>query len=675
VTPTPREKVVILGGGMAALTAAFELSRPGWRDRFQSITVHQMGWRLGGKGASGRGLHDRIEEHGLHLWLGFYENAFRLLQECYAELGRPAGAPLARWDDALKKASFVVLEEWHDGAWKHWPISYPEDDRVPGVRDPNDRPVAIWDYLKRGLELMVSLTRDAGLPADPAHAGLQAAVSLAAGLPDDPAAHDRAHHGALAETLDVFKGWFGRSLPRTDRARRLGALIEIIGAAIRGILRDGVLTHGLAAIDDEDFIKWLKRHGASDEAVSSPVLRGGYDLAFAFRDGDPARPALAAGQAVLSSMRFFFAYKGAIFWKMQAGMGDTVFAPLYLVLKARGVDFRFFHRVKNLRLSPDRRTIAAVEIARQVDLLDEAAGYDPLVDVDGLPSWPSEPRREQIRDGEQLRGHNLESFWDPWPDRGALTLRAGEDFDRLIFGISLGSVPYVCRELVEHSVPWQDMVKHVKTVQTQALQLWLTADAAELGWPLEQADLSGWVEPFDTYADMRQLLPLERWPAPRRPRSIAYFCNVMATPDPLPAPPDPAFAAAADAQVRQSSIDFLRREVGHLWPRAMDPRTGDFRWELLVSDDETKGVERLASQFWRANVDPSERYVQSLPGTGRYRLRTDRTGYPNLYIVGDWIDTSFNVGCVEAAVMSGLLASHAISGRPPLEDIVGYRHP
>ena len=50
-----REKLVILGGGAAAITAAFELSRPGWQDRFESITLYQMGWRLGGKGASGRG--------------------------------------------------------------------------------------------------------------------------------------------------------------------------------------------------------------------------------------------------------------------------------------------------------------------------------------------------------------------------------------------------------------------------------------------------------------------------------------------------------------------------------------------------------------------------------------------------------------------------------------------
>ena len=145
--PGGRERLVILGGGAAAITAAFELSRPGWRDRFESITVYQVGWRLGGKGASGRGRHGRIEEHGLHLWLGFYENAFRVMQDCYAELGRPPGAPLARWDDAFKKSSRVVLEDPHRGTWAHWPILYPEDDRVPGV--PRSRRSAIRHVVLR----------------------------------------------------------------------------------------------------------------------------------------------------------------------------------------------------------------------------------------------------------------------------------------------------------------------------------------------------------------------------------------------------------------------------------------------------------------------------------------------------------------------------------------------
>ena len=49
--------------------------------------------------------------------------------------------------------------------------------------------------------------------------------------------------------------------------------------------------------------------------------------------------------------RLVLAYSGAIFQKMQAGMGDTIFAPYYQVLEKIGVKFRFFHAVKALRLS------------------------------------------------------------------------------------------------------------------------------------------------------------------------------------------------------------------------------------------------------------------------------------------------------------------------------------
>src|SRR5437899_1614990 len=96
--PTPREtsgrpskiRVAVVGGGCAGMAAAFELSRPEHDGRYE-VAVYQTGWRLGGKGASGRGPRDRIEEHGLHVWLGFYENAFRLMRECYGELGRDPG--------------------------------------------------------------------------------------------------------------------------------------------------------------------------------------------------------------------------------------------------------------------------------------------------------------------------------------------------------------------------------------------------------------------------------------------------------------------------------------------------------------------------------------------------------------------------------------------------------
>ncbi len=75
---------------MAGLAAAWRLSEPGWEERFSRITVYQRGWRLGGKGASSRGSNGRIEEHGLHIWLGYYENSFRMVRQVYAELDRAA---------------------------------------------------------------------------------------------------------------------------------------------------------------------------------------------------------------------------------------------------------------------------------------------------------------------------------------------------------------------------------------------------------------------------------------------------------------------------------------------------------------------------------------------------------------------------------------------------------
>ena len=65
----------------------------------------------------------------------------------------------------------------------------------------------------------------------------------------------------------------------------------------------------------------------------------------------------------------------------------------------------------------------------------------------------------------------------------------------------------------------------------------------------------------------------------------------------------------------------------------------------------------------------------SLPGSGRHRIKPGETGFDNLVIAGDWTDCGLNAGCVEAAVMSGRLAAHAVSGSPSLEDIVGYRRP
>ena len=104
----------------------------------------------------------------------------------------------------------------------------------------------------------------------------------------------------------------------------------------------------------------------------------------------------------------------------------------------------------------------------------------------------------------------------------------------------------------------------------------------------------------------------------------------------------------------------MERDVATLWPAAVVD-TG-FRWPLLCDGTHwaTNSSEQLDTQYWRANIDPSDRYVQSLPGTDQYRLHPGRTGFSNLVVAGDWTDSGLNAGCVEGAVRSGQLAAEAV---------------
>src|SRR5688572_8129187 len=152
-----RVRVAVIGGGCAALTTAFELTRPEQRGRYE-VTVYQQGWRLGGKGASGRGVADRIEEHGLHLWMGFYENAFRMMRECYAELGRdPQSCRIADWRDAFAPDHFCgAMDQAPDGKWSPWLVHFPSMPGLPGDRE-TPQALSVLDYLGRAMTLVVTL--------------------------------------------------------------------------------------------------------------------------------------------------------------------------------------------------------------------------------------------------------------------------------------------------------------------------------------------------------------------------------------------------------------------------------------------------------------------------------------------------------------------------------------
>lgn len=712
-----KHKLAVIGGGMSAMTAVFEItSQPGW-DQVYDITVYQSGFRLGGKGASGRNraMGDRIEEHGLHIFMGFYENAFRVLRACYEELDRPPGAPLRTWDEAFTPHDHIVLFEHHDGRWKAWPLPFARTAGTPG--DGALLP-PIWSYIPMILETMLRVlaafqleeSRFAGVlgkfvssarvqieaivddvlgaaslrgsvllralrssPSEPAGPLLERTpVKLFSGVirllrkalgtmgtGGGPPVNRRAFD-ALLPLMDHLRRevWheIGREAEVNDHARRTWILIDLMSTAIRGMIADELVfpPFPFEKADDLDYKNWLRKHGAQERTVESAPVNAIYDLVFSRQTG------ICAGSALRGSLRMMLTYKGSIFYKMQAGMGDVIFAPMYEVLRRRGVKFRFFHRLDDVRLSRDRTHAAALEFSRQATIKD-GAEYEPLYHVKGLPCWPSEPLWEQLVEGERLRseGVDLENFFDRRHDVEKVVLEVGRDFDSVVLGVSIGALPFVAREVVENSPKLKAAVQHVRTTPTQAVQLWFKPDLAGLGWDQPSPVSTAYAKPFDTWADMTHLAPREGF-GEGQVGNIAYLCGALSEPVLPRDVRDPHVVASKDTQ--RNAVDWLDRNVAPLWPRAA--RAAGLDHDALFDPEDRPGERRLEAQYIRCSVNPSDRYVLSVPGSTKYRPRTEETNLKNLFVTGDWLQTGIQGGCAEGAVMAGLQTSRAICGCP-----------
>jgi uncharacterized protein with NAD-binding domain and iron-sulfur cluster len=721
-----QKKIAILGGGVCSLVAAFELtSAPDWQD-YYDITIYQMGWRLGGKAASGRNrqLGDRIEEHGFHFWWSFYENAFHMIQQVYKELNRPPEVQLATWEEAFRPIEHSENMVFFNGRWQLVPSNYTKNPGTPGTNLDRALPTPA-EYICLFLDQMIGQikqTKFSNMAVEPPTSlklltrspwwnqlrkkiGTEfegAAINIGIGLlhlaralacwQDDVDFDlgDKIRFEAVDLLLKVFIEalWL---LSQDEIGTNLETYVTFVEtdyaiAIMRGMINDGLLENSFNTINDKDFRQWLGDNGAEQVTLDSYVVSGTYDMAFCYEDGDLLKPNVEAGSTLRIVLRMLLTYQGYFFYYMDAAMSEAVIAPIYLLLKRRGVNFKFFHRVENLHIGPDGRTIESVVIARQATPIN--GDYNPLYDVKGLPSWPNEPFYEQLVEGKTLSErievagveipkYNLESFWTPWQGVEKITLTHQQDYDLLILGIPLGSLPYICQELlaVEGKVGdrWRNMVKYVKTNQTQALQLWLSDTFAELGWPFQGigrplvGEFDTKPEYVDTWADMSQVIKRENWPAGFEPQDIAYFIGVLKDDfgPTLPPASDHNFPHQQFQRTKENSLGFLRENIQDLWPEATKP-DGPYPhaldWQILIDENEgQQGEQRLNSQFWRANIDPSERYVLSVAGSTQYRLKTDESGYDNLFLTGDWIYNGANVGFVDGAVTSGMRTSQAIT--------------
>ena len=681
-------KVAILGGGMGALATAFELSS---QPQYE-ITIHTLGWRLGGKCASSRGPNDRIEEHGIHGFLGSYYNACPMLAAVFSELARKPGSPLATFEEALVGLDALQMYRCPNGIPSVFSAHFPPDTKFPNPADP----VAIISIEE--LVVRVLAFFDRAHAAAPQHRHYnwlrQHFEDAAIALENAAIGSEQALSDALLPLLRrgyrTLRSLIFPLIETDDEAMEIFTIIDWAFALLTGVLADEIPAKGFDFLDDEVWSDWLLRHGAAKVTVESPMALNTINLAYQYPGGDTSKPAnMAAGAYVHWSLRGL-AFCGHAIYAFAAGTGETVIAPFYEVLRKRGVKFEFFSKVTSLNLNSTGTEIASVDIDIQATLAEGVSEYSPLMDPapKNLPSWPSEPNYAQLQQGVQMKAAqvDLESWWTPWTPVGTRTLVAGHDFDHVVFALSIGAVPHVCQQILKKSCEWTNMVSALPPVQTQAFQFWLSKSMFDLGWsvPLtghNTALADTYLKPFDGHCEMRHILKWEKWPADNEPKSLWYFCDEMPeVQTPVPPFSDHGFPARMRAKVAHSAIDYLNRAIGPLMPGAINNAThGEgapeaLDYSLLVDTREPPGLgeERFASQFWRANIDPTERYVPTPAGSTKWRLAAWQTGFSNLTIAGDWTYTGLNVGSVECAVMSGRLASHAISKKPALDEIWGY---
>jgi uncharacterized protein with NAD-binding domain and iron-sulfur cluster len=669
-----KKKIAILGGGCASMTAAYYLSNTPELRNALDITVYQMGWRLGGKGASGRraDMFDRIEEHGLHVWGGFYYNAFRMMRECYGALNRPPGPALTDVWNTFVPHDIVAWGEEVNDKWLNWILHVPSDSGKPG--EGSEYP-SLW----RQLERIIGWIRDAifdwphehvqSAARDPlsfrhefrlveeafeevtettAIAALDALVLVTSRLAEqseqDHAASDYAKVVMLVRSIDSWaEKMILKIIDSHDESRRIFVLVDLGLALVSGIIADRLYSAGFMTVDDYDLADWLGKHGATKETLASAPLRGYYDYFFAYEDGDVNKPRMSAGMGVAHLLRLVAGYKGSLFWKMQSGMGDAVFAPIYQLCRENGVKFEFFHRVDAIVPTSDGKSIATIRINKQVTLKDGT--YDPLVFPKSVPSWPSEPNWKFINDDEVAKirtgGVNLEDPWADWKG-SEVELHSGVDFDAAVLGLSIGAFGMVCRDIVATNATWATMVEKLQTIQTQALQLWFKKDVAGLGWSDGNTTGTAYAQPLESWSDMTGALGRETWPeGADKPQSVIYFCGPMQNPPAMPSGVDPQYGRSQGQKADENADAWAKANLPTLYP------------SMTPADE--------VSRYTRANYTPTERYVIDLPGTNQYRLEANTSGYDNLALAGDWLFTGLG-GAVESAVISGMQAARALAG-------------
>ena len=728
-----KQRIAIIGGGAAGLSTAFHLTQQEkWQSKYD-ITVYQMGWRLGGKGATGRDPdnHWRIEEHGIHGFCRFYFNTWEMMREVYAQLRRSKpGLPIPLMEQAFLPSSSSFSVEMVENRWTQNLRAMPRAKGRPWQAKPPT--VDKWHAIYGLLHDLA--TRGRGQLNDPAatthndlvdpdladtqaqtaeqhartiqQAVIAAAQNFAQQGQTDQATQLRSRmlaalqmlQGAEVEleaAIQQLQGGPGQALQRRPLLPQL-AQVDMFAALLKGLVAAKIWRKDFDVdeLDDIDYRAWLAQHGARDATLASGLVTTVPNILFAYPDGDSTQPPRLSTAAWLNwTLRSFLGH-GEYFYFMTAGTGETVVLPLFQLLRRRGVKFEFFHRLDRVATGiaqgQKQPSIKALHFERQARTVS-GQPYEPLHQLSfrhhkgrSYPVWPNQPLWDQLQYGKANRSRGVD--YEAWREGNdpvgsearTLTLGApGDDgFDQVVWALppsmidEIGDQPL--REL------WKPTTTHVTTTATQAAQLWLDQDTQELGWdrtqlvPAKSARYScaSMPNPLNGLVAFDDLIEQEDWPK-KGPKGLVYLCSQLA---PIPGADT---LQQALLRVRQSTAASLRT-LGVFMPAAraplsqrVDPRAIDFSHLYVPPEVNANGEQRLAYQYYRANIRPTEAYAQASPGSVKGRMMAWDTGLQNVVVAGDWIYNGFNLGSFESAVSGGRLAAFALIGGRP-EDILGF---
>ncbi len=750
-----KKRAVVLGAGPAGLSAALGLIDSGDYE----VHVYQMGWRAGGKCATGRDAgHYRTRQNGSHYLFGCYHNAFALIRRAH-EVLRDSDAPDrdeygSFFGDFVARNLLVGAQGYQRKASAQtdlgrWMRYLPQNMACPGeggkFATPFDYALMVAQYSAGTLlDLLVAAITEEG-EAPPVD-GCRLCLKLLPVSPFETSRYSKVVRAVLRPlrwafnqvcyawiwvwakllTLGVIlapasllrvvtSNWrvvplwfvdFLRGLTRllqrvaldqrdqvSDALQRLAILFELMLAGAVGFIVDELWKAGsFERIDDEDLRAWLKRHGAAEHAYRSSLVRTWYDATIAYEDGAEDRAFCSAGVAIQAMLRSLLTYKGAFAFQMRAEVGDSYIAPVVRALEILGVKFHFYHRVKTLEVSSRTRSVERISLVQQVASPPEKA---ELIEMEFGPASARQRRRAWPSTSKQPASAGakfpLDSYYSTCAHATVSLARrppgAADDasyFDTVVCALPLGVVEDVLIEqetrepLAAREGDYRELFRNVRLTESQAIRMWFKVGLDGLGWLHEPPILSGTDWPHSTWEDNSQSTEIQAFPDGEQPLTIATLFGALATGSANIR--DPGHFAAQHAAAEQAAKKFLcEGGLLRLWPGLLSqgaPPRPDLRspsdkiddtpridWTKFIDLEQRAGQARFGWQVVCANVGPNESYIVTTPGSLKYRPRPDESGYRNLYLAGDWTRNGVQAGTVEGAVMSGLKAAYAITGK------------